>query len=205
MPAQSRSASVLFCTQVMISVSSTLWLTLSQASLQAGELSPVTRHCRRPSAKRAVAESSICCTSSVQIKGSAGLAGLDHTVPLGGLKISAQLKCEGIVLFTRFVSASLGVLFILRKSSRSLVLGFRALGLDVWLLTCSNRARFQVREEQNKGNIQVLERGAYSHQEFNCQWDQGGQPDSPGVDVRASYPVLRWCANLLMLPTGCCL
>lgn len=119
--------------------------------------------CRRPSARRAVAESSVCCASSAQIKGSTGLAHLDHTVPLRGLRVSAQLKCEGAVLFTRFVAASLGVLLMLSKSPP-----------DLWswpqgpwsgCLAPDRQKSGQVsgpREEQNKGNIQVPERVAYT-------------------------------------------
>lgn len=69
--------------------------------------------------------------SSVQIKGSTGLEDLDHMVPLGGLRISAQLKCKGTV-FTRFVAASLDVLLIPSKSPPDLwVLASEPL---VWIL-----------------------------------------------------------------------
>lgn len=160
-PAQSRSASALFCAQVVISASvhpftdsftgipKTRW-----AFSYPKRLSPTV--CRRPSAKRAVAASSICCTSSAQIKGSAGLAHLDHTVPLGGLRISAQIKCEGTV-FTRFVAASLDVLILSKSLPDLWFIGFRALGLDVWLLTDGNRARFQVQgKSRTKGASKCL-------------------------------------------------
>lgn len=114
MPVQSRSASVLFCTQVMISVSvhtltdcftgisKTRWAFFYPETLFVGGPLP-----------KVLLQNPVYAT---QIKGSAGLAILDHTVPLGGLRNSSQLKREGTVSSTRFVAASLDVLLILSKS-----------------------------------------------------------------------------------------
>lgn len=111
--------------------------------------------CRRPSTRRAVADPSICCTSSVQVKGNAGLEDLDHTVPLGWLRISAQLS-------VRELCCLLDLLQLLWMFSSSLAnlqisgFGFRALGLDVWM-TGSTRARFQVQgESRTKGTSRCL-------------------------------------------------
>lgn len=114
-------------------------------------LSQDTVH-RRPSAERAFAEPNICCTSSVQIKGSTDLEDLDHIVPLGGLRISAQLSVrEPCCLPDLF--ASLDVLLIPSKSPDLWVL---ASGPLVWMMG-STRARFQVQgESRTKGTSKCL-------------------------------------------------
>lgn len=84
-------------------------------------------------------------------------------MPWGGLRISAQLEHEVAASFPGLVAASLDVLLILSKPPPDLWV--LALGLDSWLLTGSNRARFRVQGEKNdNGNIQVLGRGAYTNQ-----------------------------------------
>ncbi|PKU40122.1 thioredoxin hypothetical protein [Limosa lapponica baueri] len=93
---------------------------------------------------------------------SGGLASLDHTLPLGWLRVSAPLELKGAVSFPRLGSASLQKACQGWEECPDHV--FRDLGLDSWVLTGSNRARFWVQgKEKDKGNIQVLEREVLIH------------------------------------------
>lgn len=122
------------------------------------------RCCRRPNAKMATAESSICFTSSLCIRESSGLANLDHSVPLGGLRISAQHECEEAVSFPRFAAASLNVTLVLNMPNP-----------DSWVSTplvwtsdswqAATGPGFMLKGKRGEqGNIQMLERDAYVHQ-----------------------------------------
>lgn len=115
---------------------------------------------------------------------------------LGRAEDLCPAKCEGTVLFTRFVAASLDVLLIPSKSpiSESWLQG----PWSGWWAALGPGFRSKGRAEQRE-HPSAWERCLYTPVVL-LSVGSGVKPDSPGVYVKSSCPVPRCCADLQCFP-----
>lgn len=151
-------------------------------------------------------QSLACALSSECIRESSGLANLDHSVPLGGLRISAQHKHEGAASFARLVAASVFVTLAFSRPCQHLWVsapgpesGLHAPFDQQQQVQVSGPRRREGKREHPSGSEKVL-RYTSSFVISGIRW----WFDSPGVCIRTPCPVPWWfsCSNLLMLLTG---